>query len=106
MIRFKWLLNNVCGINVTFYATIVSRICVSLKIQLHKASFCGEYADCTNSIGSYTCECPAGFSGNPDKEYVRIKMLFNKALSPSLSLLLDKTSKNHIFSVVYKTLDY
>ena len=28
------------------------------------ADYCSEHADCTNTVGSYSCQCSAGYSGN------------------------------------------
>ena len=35
--------------------------CQDTREEINKASYCGEHAVCTNTIGSFTCTCDPGF---------------------------------------------
>ena len=55
--------------------------------QIGPAGKCGENAICTNTIGSFTCQCRMGFSGNPyticigESPNARIRMAFGSLMN-------------------------
>lgn len=61
----------VCEEGWTFDPNDIAAGCIDINecdISLALVERCGKNANCTNTLGSFTCQCPEGYSGDPFKQ--------------------------------------